>query len=367
MRASNHNARVDSSGRHNDRNFDVTKAPHIDKDLVERNQYWVYDGDTSRSFREAELEYYKDTFGEYRSNQNNRYRDMNKKKLVKTMKQYHDAKNTRPEDKILEIGSVDDHPEPEVLWECALEYQKRFNEKYGDHCKILDMSLHLDEPGAAPHVHVRRVWMGHNSHGELCVSQGKALNEMGILPPDAESPVNKYNNAKITFTYEDNEIFRQICRSKGIEIEEPDPSRRRSLPLKEFKAKKLDEEIERQRKTVNHLEQKIDARKKELEDLPKDSDIREAVGAMEDLLLNPMFNGQYDETVRRARKERLYKRFEILVTEYYKNEIPKLTDPARMAERLRAAEEVIRDNGLEDQYRERQKKTKDKKERDFLI
>ena len=57
-------ARGDSSGRHNDRNFDVSKAKHIDASRISQNQYYTYNGDLTRSFTDIELQYYKDHFEE---------------------------------------------------------------------------------------------------------------------------------------------------------------------------------------------------------------------------------------------------------------------------------------------------------------
>ena len=118
--------------------------------------------------------------------------------LYSGIDQFYKSVYSRPEDKILQIGNINDNVDPDTLWKCAEAYRDKFNELYGDHCKILDMAMHLDED--TPHVHIRRVWIVQDKEGLERVNQTEALKEMDILRPDPSKPETRFNNAKITVT-----------------------------------------------------------------------------------------------------------------------------------------------------------------------
>ena len=56
MKISSINARIDRAGKHNDRNFDISRAPHIDGEKISENLYWTYNGDMEHTFAEVEAE-----------------------------------------------------------------------------------------------------------------------------------------------------------------------------------------------------------------------------------------------------------------------------------------------------------------------
>ncbi len=237
MRLTNRNARVDSAGTHNDRNFNLDHADHIDQSAKHKNKYITYLGDDMpMTFEELEKEFYNQHFEEYLNIKNEKALACNHPSRVKTMDQYYRHKFTRPEDKILQIGDKGDHIDGDLLWSCALEYMEEFNNKYGDHCKILDMALHMDE--STPHVHVRRVWVAEDENGIEFINQTKALTQMGIERPNLVEEEGRYNNSKITFTQEDNELFIDICRNRGIEIENPKFGRSHHFTVTEYKEEK---------------------------------------------------------------------------------------------------------------------------------
>lgn len=241
MKVTNRNARIDRAGKHNDRNFNLEYAPHINAAKSAENMYWTYNGDTSRSFADIEEEFYKEHFSDYIELQNRRNESSRHKDRNNTVSSYHSNTYSRPEDKILQIGNVKEHASKEELWGCAMAYKDRFEQTYGDHCKILDMALHMDE--ATPHVHVRRVWISEKD-GLECVSQNKALSELGVNRPDMDKPESKFNNAKITLSNTDRELFQDICIEQGINIERSVPAAvsKEHLDVEAFKLKKLKEE-----------------------------------------------------------------------------------------------------------------------------
>lgn len=360
MKASNINGRIDKAGKHNDRNFDVSRASHIDPEKTKENKYWVYTGKDDRTFNQIELAFYKEHFSDHLKAQNRVYRERRQKGRMKDAEYYRSSERTRPEDKILQIGNVEEHVSGEELWACALEYQKRFNERYGRNCMILDMALHMDE--ATPHVHVRRVWIGHDRDGNECVGQEKALTELGVMPPDTERPTGRYNNRKMTFTYEDQEMFREIARERGIEIEEPTHKKQRHLTPVQYQKQRhfLEDDIEHKRETIKELDEETEKKKSAVAGLKKD--VEEICDLFEDLLLDPMFNGEYEEKVRKARQKEADERAKILsklfITEAAAK-IPQLTripdselrkEKRDIKKKLKAAEKVIKGHHLEKEY-----------------
>ncbi len=324
MKVTNINKRADSSGRHNDRNFDLENAPHINKERVKDNEYYTYNGETELSFRELELEYYNVHFGDAleKANQNhikNRHPDR-----VKTIEEYYSGKFTRPEDKILQIGDINKHASKEDLWACALEYKDRFEDIFGDHCKILDMALHMDE--ATPHVHVRRVWFVEDERGNEYISQTKALDEMGILPPNPQKETGRYNNAKMTLTQTDIELFKSICFERGLDIDMNKPTERQThLETKDYKIQQMSKEREQISQSVEALANFI----KE----------------------NPYIVNMYEKELIAAESEGLAKRNEILIkimTDTYET----LHGQIEIADKYEKIREYVENKGLLDDYDE---------------
>lgn len=313
MKLSSHNARVDASGLHNDRSFNLDDAPHIDKDRVKDNLYWTYNGEKNKPLNELEMDFYKEHFSKYIARQNKRNKEAGHKERNRSLKQFYRAAHTRPEDKILQIGDMNEHPTAEALWECALEYQRQFNEIFGENCKILDMSLHVDE--ATPHVHIRRVWIYKDELGQERVGQTKALESLGVLEKDTTKEKGRFNNAKITFTAQDRQLFRDICKEKGIDLEPDVPARRRHLSVTEYK--ELVDDIEELELKRNSIRQEID----ELEE--QTEDIKRLCDSLDNFLTGPVFYNIHDEEVAMARKRNLAKRAAAL-TVLFKEEADKV-------------------------------------------
>ena len=52
-------------------------------------------------------------------------------------------KKTCPEESIFQIGTLDNHVPPELLFEIVTEFMIEINERFGSHVHILDWALHL--------------------------------------------------------------------------------------------------------------------------------------------------------------------------------------------------------------------------------
>lgn len=326
MKLTFHNGRKDRSGLHNDRNFDISYAAHIIPERVKDDQYWTYTGTKDKSLRDIEMDYYEEHFGKYIEAQNKRNESIGHKERNKTLSQFYKGAYTRPEDKIIQIGNKDDHVDAQVLWECALEYQKRFDELYGEHCKILTMALHVDE--ATPHVHVRRVWTHKDENGYEKVGQTKALEKLGILTKEPDRPEGRCNNSKITFTAQDRELFRQICIEKSIELEPDQPSKRPHLTDKGYKEAVA--EIEELERTRDDLRAEVNTLKTNA------LEVKELLEVCEDFLQQEQFNNMYREEVENAQKKKDAEKLKIYL-ELLQKEVVKAAETGNFKDSLSQA------------------------------
>lgn len=242
MRVTEHNGRTGKDGaysaKHNDRNFDTKNADHIDENRASQNRYWhFYKKDKSvHSFEDAEAKFYADYFGKSLAERNQRYMDQRHPERVRTMDEYRRAPKTCPEETIYAIGKAGDSIDAKKAWEIVAA-QIRWEQKTFPNVILLNVALHCDEEGA-PHVHARKVWIGHDKDGNRVVGQSKALAEMGIKPPKPEEKYGRYNNAKMTYTRECREHFFALCREHGLEIEEePQEKSKTGLSMDAYKSR----------------------------------------------------------------------------------------------------------------------------------
>ena len=281
MRLTLHSGRVDSSGRHNDRNFDVSKAEHIDQTRMSLNKYYTYNGDCESTFQQLELDYYNKHFADALNARNEMYQTYRQPKRCQTMDQFFRSVKSRPEDVIFQVGTRSEHITGEELWKIAIDYRERFEEIYGSSCRILDMALHLDED--TPHVHVRRVWLGVDQNGNETVSQTQALQALGILPPDPDKALSKNNNAKMAFTHQEQALLMQICQEHGIELETIPKQSRKHLSVPEFKA--MADELHDMEREISRLRIIIDQQQQIIQDNNQDPAVT-AMYELEQLIAN---------------------------------------------------------------------------------
>lgn len=327
MKLTSHNARADRSGLHNDRNFDLSYVSHIDISKVKDDLYWTYTGTKEKHLNEIELDYYREHFSKYLQEQNERNTQNGHSERNRTLKQFYKAKYTRPEDKIIQIGNKNEHPDAEKLWECALEYQKRFNEVFGEHCKILTMALHVDE--TTPHLHVRRIWSYEDEKGCERIGQTKALEKLGIMPKDPTAPETRYNNAKITFTEQDRDLLREICIEKGVELEADEPSKRPHLSDEQYKA--AADEINEMERVRDNLMTEIS----ELEDTK--SELENICASCEQFFTQPEFDGIYNDEISNNRDRKLAERTKMLA-QMIQKELRKAEEAVKFNDNLKNAE-----------------------------
>lgn len=270
MRVTTHNGRAGKHGtyspKHNDRKFDPKNAEHINSEKSSNNYYWhCYNKKHSQiSFEDAEKKFYSRYFTDSLNAQNERHRKNGHKERMKTMDEYRTAKQTCPEETIMQIGNVDETVDYKLL-DRILHEQIIWEMKKFKNVKVLNYALHTDEEGA-PHVHVRKVWTAKGKDG-LIVSQTKALEEMGIERPDLNKKKSRYNNPKMTYTQICRDHFIELCEQKGLTIEKtPDATSKKGLDLDTFKANKEKEKAKKFKQQQKAAETARDKALKDKED-----------------------------------------------------------------------------------------------------
>lgn len=346
MKITNINGRVDKSSRHNDRNFDVSQSDHIHAERSIDNKYYTYDGDLSKSFLEKEKEFYSDHFSDFLEERNERCIKNRHPDRVITIDQYHRNDFSKPEEKILQIGNLNESASQDVLWEVTKEYIKRFNDLYGEHCQIVTAALHVDE--ATPHVHIKRVWMADDKNGNKYVSQTEALEQMDFTRPDMSKPEGRYNNAKMTFTKVDKSLFRSIALEHGIEIEKDNPGTKEHLSVLDFKKQ------ERLRE-VNELSNTIEELTSVTRSLEDELDVLYQI-VMNSAIIARQHEEELEAIKNKSKKEQMIAILKIYEQEleYLKNtssgELSSIIADKELKQRLMATDRFIEKNGLKEEY-----------------
>lgn len=238
MRATIHNGRTSHLGaftpKHNDRNFDINHAEHIDPERVKNNRYWNWTG-KEITFEAAEQAFYEKHIRKHLDAQNARYRAQRHAERAKTMDEYRRSPQTCPEEVILMIGKAGDTI-PADMMARIIQEQINWEQKTFPGVKVLDVALHMDEQGA-PHIHERRAWVYTDKAGNLAISQNKSLEQMGVELPNPNKPRSRFNNRKMSFSRMCREHLLQICREHGLEIEEiPQEKSRSGRTLEDYQA-----------------------------------------------------------------------------------------------------------------------------------
>lgn len=230
MRATIHNGRTGKDGayntKHNDRQFDIRNAEHIDPERVKDNRYWNWTGNPETTFEAAEQAFYEKHIQKHLDAQNARYKAQRHAERAKTMDEYRRSPQTCPEEVILMIGKAGDTIPADMMARIIQEHIN-WEQKTFPGVKVLDVALHMDEQGA-PHIHERRAWVYTDKGGNTAISQNKSLEQMGVELPNPDRPRGRFNNRKQVFSRMCREHLLQICREHGLEIEEIPQEKSRS-------------------------------------------------------------------------------------------------------------------------------------------
>lgn len=258
MRVTQHNGRSGKDGvfgtRHNDRNFNTAHADHINKDMQSQNVF-MYAGQKHHpglTFDQVERMTYEKHFRAHLDERNARQIAARHPSRVQTMDDFRKAKQTCPEETIMQIGDSKLHPTAEQLQQICNEYLS-WQHKTFPQVKVLDMAYHLDE--TTPHLHERHIWIAHDKDGHEFPNQNRALQEMGIERPDPAKPEGRYNNAKMTYTAQCRAKFAEICRDHGLEIETQPKQRSESgLTMLEYQSRQEEQRLHELQADVSDLQ-----------------------------------------------------------------------------------------------------------------
>lgn len=239
MRATIHNGRTSHLGaftpKHNDRNFNIKNAEHIDPERVKNNRYWNWTGNPETTFEATEIAFYEKHISAHLEAQNARYRAQRHAERVKSMDEYRRSPQTCPEEVILQIGKRGDTI-PADMMARIIQEQINWEQKTFPGVRVLNVALHMDEQGA-PHIHERRAWVYTDKDGNTAISQNKSLEQMGVELPNPDRPRGRFNNRKQTFSKRYREHLLQICREHGLEIEEiPQEKSKSGRTLEDYQA-----------------------------------------------------------------------------------------------------------------------------------
>lgn len=271
MRVTYHNGRSNKQGvyssKHNDRNFEVENASHIEPEQAENNAYWhIYQNESPQmSFDAVEEKFYGEHFGEFLEARNNRYLAQRQKKRVQSMADYRKSQKSCPEETIMQVGNKNQSVSKEKMCRIFNEYIRWQHKKYPQ-LATLNCAYHGDEQGAG-HIHIRQVWIAHDQDGHEMVHQGQCLKEMGVERPNLVKKESRYNNAKMVFTKASREKIIEIARSFGVEIE--DKAQDASKSGKDLLAWQVERDNIRRDEAKAELQKAVEEHKETLEAITK--------------------------------------------------------------------------------------------------
>ena len=245
MRMTVHNGRAGKNGvynpKHNDRQFDISHAEHIDPERMPGNVYWNWTG-KNVSFEDAERAFYEEHCREYLDAVNRRHREQRHPERVRDMDAYRTARQTCPEETLLMIGNRDEHLPPKTL-RAICEDLRSWEENTVPGLRVLDMALHVDEEGA-PHIHMRKAWIYRDENNVESIAQSKTLQAAGIPLPHPDKPAGRRNNRKQVFSAMERQALYEICRGYGLESlleTKPREKSRSGREFEDYKASKAEE------------------------------------------------------------------------------------------------------------------------------
>lgn len=243
------------SPRHNDRQFNLQNAPHIDPARTADSWTWTWLENYGRlcSFEDAEREFYARYISDHLQAVNRRYEAQRHAERMRSLDEYRRAPQSCPEETIICIGNKDNHPDPGELLAAYLELQ-HWQQRRFPQLHVLNYAMHVDEQGA-PHIHERHVWTYTDADGHTAIGQARALEQMGIDRPHPEQPRSRYNNEKMTYTQTIRKKFAEICRQRGLEIETQPRERSQSgLTLIEYQARQEEQRLQTLQREADNLE-----------------------------------------------------------------------------------------------------------------
>ena len=271
FRATRHNGRSGKEGvfkaGHNDRSFAVEHADHIEASKSWQNVYWdCYQGfnisdvnhnrpERKFNFEQVEEAFYFNQFGDSIDAQNERHVKSRHTERIRTADQIRKDKKTCPEESIYQMGTKDGYEDHILFTQVVAEVIQEIEKRYGDHIKVLDWALHMDE--ATPHIHERHVFFADDGYGMSFPKQEKACEEMGFDLPYPDKRKGKFNNRKMSFDEEIRKLYIEIAEKHGVTIEKIPLDGKEHMEKNDFIIAKQNEEIAENQAKLDELIIKI--------------------------------------------------------------------------------------------------------------
>lgn len=236
-----------------------------------------------------EFKFYEKKYQKALDAQNHKYMKRRQTKRIKKMSDWLTDKNKRPDEQILQIGSLKQNdPVDRLEFErMVIEYIQEHEKKFGSNIHIIDVAFHYKEEGM-PHVHIRSI-ADYDDNGITTIGMEKALEALGIERPDPSKKEGRFNNRKMTYTEMERQLWLDICREHGLEIDvEVKESGRTHLDTAIFKRQeeleKLDfalnrliDDIEGQQELNAELDIALEKKFKQIDDLTRDEIVKIAM------------------------------------------------------------------------------------------
>ena len=215
-----------------------------------------------------EFKFYEKNYQKALDAQNHKYMQRRQTKRIKKMSDWLTDKNKRPDEQILQIGSKkQNEPIDRLEFErIVIDYVKAHEKKFGSNIHIIDVAFHYKEEGM-PHVHIRSI-ADYDNKGIITIGLEKALQALGIERPDLKKKESRYNNRKMTYTEMERQLWIDICKEHGIEVD---------TEVKEGGRKHQEVAVYKAQQELVGLQSKIDSSEKWLQTLKIDIEEQKAL------------------------------------------------------------------------------------------
>lgn len=244
--------------KHNDRS---RKEPeeHVDVSRSKNNHYMSIYKDLKNDFLETEKRFYSKLFNDWIEEKKSLAKEHRHRERVKSADQLRTGQKTKPEEMVIQIGDVFEHPSSEAFRLWAQEVVALHRKLTKDHAQVLNVAIHNDE--GTPHAHIRQVWV----YGEktkdgkpiLRISKNKALEAAGFQPPFPDQPIGRKNSRAMTYTKVLREEIEKLAIEKGFDIDTTNRVNRKHLHKDDYiKMKEAERELERQKNTEKKNDEK---------------------------------------------------------------------------------------------------------------
>ncbi len=244
------------TNKHNDRNFNISNADHINAKKISYNLHYIADENGKIIPKPADITYadweekmYECYYAEWLKKQNERHIQARHEDRIRSMKDVITSARQAPREEILQIGNFtnkcnDEEAFIDVVNDYVIALQKRYPA-----IRILNYSIHRDEEAAEKassiHAHLRTCFLHQTADGNFEPNQTQALVSMGIEAPDPNKKIDRWNNGMVTFTAQCRELYISIAQQHGFEIEtEPETPGKRTLNKQEYLTKVFEEQTQ---------------------------------------------------------------------------------------------------------------------------